>query len=42
MKPGQNIYGNNNIKFLPYSKTFMQKKTYITSDKHSTALTKTV
>ena len=37
MKPGQNIYGNNNIKFLPYSKTFMQKKTYITSDKHITS-----
>ena len=30
------------IKFLPYSKTFTQKKTYITSDKDSTSLTKTV
>ena len=30
------------IKFLPYSKTFMKKKTYITSDKHSTSRTKTV
>ena len=29
------------IKFLPYSKTFTQKKTYITSDKHSTSRTPT-